>query len=140
MINYADNAKRQFVEYVRNVHPEAYARAMTMGRMGDTASDPGFFSSMFDKLTTFGSTLYDIKSKRDDAKRAEQLILQQNKQAALDAQNKAIDAYTRDQYARQVAEIQRQQIESQRQQQDTVLMLGGLVLAALVGAKLLGKL
>lgn len=142
MTNYYDNARAQFVNYIAQNRPHIYQLALQKSggaRMGETEASekPGFFSSLFTNVKDLALTVYGSKTQERAEEREFQRIMEANKQAAIAAQRDAVSAIQQQQYAQQIAAIQREQNEAIRSQQDTILMIGGFVLAALVGAKLL---
>ena len=141
MINYVANAERQVIEWARQTRPDMYMHAlqMTGGRMGESteSSGSGFWGGLYSGIKDLASTIYAAKTADKQAKREMQAIVEQNKQQAIQAQRDAINAQQQREYQAQVQALQREQDDIARRGQDTALMIGGVVLAALVGAKLL---
>jgi hypothetical protein len=143
MTDFVARSRAQYVEYIKRTNPALYRAVLARvpGRMGtlgeDAASGTSWYDRIFDGLTTIGSAVYESKQQKDAQKAELARITADNKAQAIAAQQQAIDAMQRQAYAAQVAALQQQQIEAERGQQDTVLMVGGFLLAALVGAKLL---
>lgn len=141
MINYVANAEKQIINWAKQTRPELYMHAlqMTGGRMGDAdeSGSTGFWGGLYSGIKDLATTIYSAKSADKKAKREMDAIIEQNKQQAIQAQRDAINAQQQREYQAQVQALQREQDDIARRGQDTALMIGGFVLAALVGAKLL---
>jgi len=141
-MNYLDNAKLQYVTYIKATNPALLNAALAnTSRMGaddaaSTTSGNSWYSSAFDALKSIGGMVYESKSQKQADQAALNQILAQNKAAALQAQQNAVDVVAQREYASQVAQIRREQDDAARAQMDTILMVAGLALAALVGAKM----
>lgn len=138
-MNFADNAKMQFLNWLRANNPQAYQRAVAAQNrgMGATGDEDTWYGSLFKTVAGLGSTLYGSKIEADRAKQAEKLIIEQNKLEAARAQQAAVNTIQQREYGEQMAELQRMQMQTDQAQMDTLLMVAGVALAGLVGAKLL---
>jgi len=140
MFDYVTNSKKQYLAWLQLNNPALYNAAMARvsGGMGETTtSDGGFFSKAFDAVSSIAGSIYGAKLQKDSDKTALKQITLENERAAIAARQAAVDTIQRDQYAMQIRALQQQQLEADRGTQDTALMIGGLVLAALVGAKMM---
>lgn len=136
-MNFLANSRQQYVKWVELNNPVLYRAAMANMRAGMAGDDPGFWSKAFDAISSIGTSVYGAKLQSEADKKALAQITAENKAAAIAAQQQAVDTIAREQYAQQIRALQQQQLDAERSSQDTALMLGGIVLAALVGAKLL---
>jgi len=149
VIDFRVNAVNQYADYVRaNSGMAGLGSTATYTADGvekSVSSDGGswlgsvgsFLGNAVDKLSPLAVAVWDAKSKTASEKNAQKQILLQNKNDALKAQQAAMDIMAKREYAAQVAAIQAEQNRISMEQSDTVLMIGGITLAALVMAKLL---
>ena len=144
-MNYLEQAKQQYVTYIKATNPALLNAALAhQSRMGDgdtinmapAPTTTKWYESAFDALKSIGGVVMQSKTQKQSDAAALNQILAQNKAAALQAQQQAVSVIQQREYADQIAQIKREQDDAARAQMDTILMVAGLALAALVGAKM----
>jgi len=139
-MNYVEQAKKNYIDWLRVNNPQAFARLQTAARRGmgaDNDTSSTWYGSLWSAAATMGAGIFGSAVEYKRAKDAEKLMAKQAEIEAARAQQQAVTAIQQRDYAAQLAQLKQMQIEGEQQQLDTLLMFGGFALAALVGAKLL---